>query len=387
METGFKFIQSDGRITDVDDMLVRRELFNDGTLWTWGSNIYGQLGDGTTVSKTSPVTTVAGGTNWKQVTCGYFRTAAIKSDGTLWTCGDNAAGQLGDGTTVGKSSPVTTVAGGTNWKQVACGVQHTAAIKTDGSLWTWGRNIFGNLGDGTIVNNSSPATTVSGGTNWKQVACGVFCTAAIKTDGTLWTWGRNDYGQLGDGTTVSKSIPATTVAGGTNWKQVACGSNHTAAIKTDGTLWTWGRNDSGALGGNFANKSSPVTTVSGGTNWKQVSAGFFYTAAIKTDGTLWTWGYNEYDQLGDGTTVDKASPVTTVAGGTNWKQVSAGFYQTAAIKTDGTLWTWGRNDTGQLGDGTTGRKSSPVTTAGGGTNWKQVSGGGFHTVAITDLSI
>jgi alpha-tubulin suppressor-like RCC1 family protein len=301
----------------------------------------------------------------------------------LWSCGYNFHGQLGDGTTVNKSSPVTTFAGGTNWKQVATVTSYTAAIKTDGTLWTWGDNSYGQLGDGTIVNKSSPVTTVAGGTNWKQVAGGALHTAAIKTDGTLWTWGRCNYGQLGDGTIVNKSSPVTTAGGGTNWKQVACGTLHTAAIKTDGTLWTCGYNIVGQLGdGTTGRKSSPVTTAGGGTNWKQVSCGYWHTAAIKTDGTLWTCGYNGNGQLGDGTTVNKTSPVTTAGGGTNWKQVASGYYHTAAIKTDGTLWTCGYNSFGQLSDGTTVNKSSPVTTVAGGTNWKQVACGTWHTAAI-----
>jgi alpha-tubulin suppressor-like RCC1 family protein len=279
---------------------------------------------------------------------------------------------------------VQTVAGGTNWKQVAPGIYHTAAIKTDGTLWTWGQNTYGQLGDNTTTHKSSPVQTVAGGTNWKQVACGNH-TAAIKTDGTLWTWGRDNYGQLGDNTTANKSSPVQTVAGGTNWKQVSSGTNHTAAIKTDGTLWTWGRDNYGQLGNNTtANKSSPVQTVAGGTNWKQVAGDATHTAAIKTDGTLWMWGYNLYGQLGNNTITSKSSPVQTVAGGTNWKQISCGYHHTIAIKTDGTLWTWGYDNYGQLGNNTITSKSSPVQTVAGGTNWKQVAGGGYHTIAISE---
>jgi alpha-tubulin suppressor-like RCC1 family protein len=207
------------------------------------------------------------------VACGYRHTAAVKTDGTLWCWGNDSYGQLGDNSSTVRSSPVTTVAGGTNWKQVSCGGYHTAAIKTDGTLWTWGLNTFGKLGDNTASSRSSPVTTAGGGTNWKQVAGGVNHTAAIKTDGTLWTWGRNADGQLGDNTLVSKSSPVTTVAGGTNWKQVAGGGSHTAAIKTDGTLWTWGSNANGRLGDNTATtRSSPVQPVGSFTNWKQVAA-------------------------------------------------------------------------------------------------------------------
>ena len=312
--------------------------------------------------------------------------------GSLWVWGDNWAGQLADNTVVRKSSPVQTVSGGTNWKQVSCNSASVAAIKTDGTLWLWGSNSNGLLGDNTTTSKSSPVQTISGGTNWKQVSRGWRHTAAVKTDGTLWIWGHNSSpnngtatGQLGDNTTTDKSSPIQTVAGGTNWKQVSCGGAHTAAIKTNGTLWTWGRNTSGELGDNtVANKSSPVQTVAGGTNWKQVSCsgGGSNTAAIKTDGTLWLWGDNSEGQLGDNTRISKSSPVQTISGGTNWKQVSSSW-MTAAIKTDGTLWVWGGNWYGQLGDGTTTAKSSPIQTISGGTNWKQVFCGDVETtVAI-----
>ena len=355
------------------------------TLWVWGGNSEGQLGNNLTNTRCTPVTTFLGGTTWKQVSCGGFYTAAIKTDGTLWTWGWNYAGQLGDNTTTTRSTPVQTSTGGTNWKQVDCGSGHTAAIKTDGTLWVWGSNSLGaQLGDNTTTNRSIPVTTFLGGNNWKQVSTGSLYTAAIKTDGTLWTWGYNYYGQLGDNTTTTRSTPVQTSTGGTNWKQVSCGDSHTAAIKTDGTLWTWGFNYYGQLGDNTTIfKSTPIQTSTGGTNWKQVSCGDSHTAAIKTDGTLWTWGFNYYGQLGDNTTTKRSTPVTTFAGGTNWKQVATGSNHTVAIKTDGTLWVWGRNTTGQLGDNTLITRSTPVQTSTGGTNWKQVSCGGDHTAAVT----
>jgi alpha-tubulin suppressor-like RCC1 family protein len=357
------------------------------TLWNWGSNSNGALGiNNTTSPRCTPVTTIAGGTNWKQVSGGDLHTAAIKTDGTLWTWGRNSYGRLGINNTTNRSIPVTTFAGGTNWKQVNCSSDHTAAIKTDGTLWTWGANNNGRLGDNTTIIRSIPVTTFAGGTNWKQVSCGGNHTAAIKTDGTLWTWGGNNFAQLGvNDNSTNRSTPVTTFAGGTNWKQVSGGSLHIAAIKTDGTLWTWGYNVQGQLGINNTTSPicTPVTTFAGGTNWKQVDCGGNRTAAIKTDGTLWTWGQNSSGQLGDNTGITRSIPVTTFAGGTNWKQVDCGTINTAAIKTDGTLWTWGSNIFAQLGDNTTIIRSIPVTTFAGGTNWKQVSGGDGHTAAVT----
>jgi len=308
-------------------------------LWLWGYNGYGQLGDNTNISRSSPVQTIAGGENWRMVSAGHYHTAAVKTDGTLWSWGANQYGQLGDTTSTHRSSPIQTVAGGTTWKQVSAARYLTAAIKTDGTLWIWGRNQYGQLGDNTVVSKSSPVQTTAGGTNWKQVSAWLWMTAAIKTDGTLWTWGQNNYGELGDNTITHRSSPVQTVAGGTNWRLVSAGYYQTSAIKTDGTLWLWGYNGGGGLGDNtITHRSSPVQTVAGGTNWKQVSgAGFtigLNTAAVKTDGSLWLWGTNLFGGLGDNTITHRSSPVQTVAGGTNWKQVAEGYYHTAAIRDD-----------------------------------------------------
>jgi len=363
----------------------------DGTLWTWGQNANGQLGINDTTQRSTPVTTFAGGTNWKQVSGGSNHTAAIKTDGTLWSWGNPVGVNVGF-----RLTPVTTFAGGTNWADtptsdpedlytISAGSSHTSAIKTDGTLWTWGLGSYGRLGTNDTTSRSNPVTTFAGGTNWKQVSSGNTHTAAIKTDGTLWTWGYNNRAQLGTNDTTQRNTPVTTFAGGTNWKQVSCGRDHTTAIKTDGTLWTWGFGNQGRLGTNdTTQRSTPVTTFAGGTNWKQVSAGGFHTTAIKTDGTLWSWGFNTSGQLGTNDITQRNTPVTTFAGGNNWKQVSGGGSQTAAIKTDGTLWSWGVNNNGQLGTNDIITKSTPVTTFAGGTNWKQVSGGSNHTAALSD---
>ena len=325
-----------GTTAAVDDLFVTADAFRQGNLWTWGRNSYGQLGTNTTTQRNTPVTTLAGGANWKQVTgCHLQAMAAIKTDGTLWTWGSNANGTIGDNTTTNRLTPVTTFAGGTNWKQSTNGDWNTAAIKTDGTLWIWGIPNGAGINQ-AFTNRLTPVTTFAGGTNWKQVVCGYRYTAAIKTDGTLWTWGFNSYGQVGDNTTTQRLTPVTTFAGGTNWKQIG------------------------------------------------LSARAWSVSAIKTDGTLWTWGYNATGQLGDNTATTRSTPVTTFAGGTNWKQVFfIGATSAAAVKTDGTLWTWGQNSTGQLGNNTTTTRSTPVTTFAGGTNWKQVAGATGHTAATT----
>jgi alpha-tubulin suppressor-like RCC1 family protein len=360
-----------------------------GELWSWGLNNSGQLGDGTSTNRSSPVQTVAGGTNWQTLLSGYNNSimAAIKTDGTLWTWGLNLYGTLGDGTSTNRSSPVQTVAGGTNWQSGSGGSLAVGAIKTDGTLWMWGFNNYGELGDNSTTYRSSPVQTVAGGTNWSQVAAGYY-TGAIKTDGTLWMWGKNTNGELGDNTRTHKSSPVQTVAGGTNWSQVAVGANQggVAAIKTDGTLWMWGVNSYGQLGtNNTSSYSSPVQTVAGGTNWSRVAVGLGHTIAVKTDGTLWTWGGNNYGQLGLNDTTNRSSPVQIYGGGTNWSNnpnnIAAGLRSMGAIKTDGTLWIWGANDSGGLGIGSITNKSSP-TQVGSLNTWQQLHIAQGHTSAI-----
>jgi alpha-tubulin suppressor-like RCC1 family protein len=386
VDLGQKLVTKDYLLTvygSILDSLGNSELTVTPALWVWGDNTAAQLGVNNATSRSTPVTTILGGTNWKSIAGGGYHTIATKTDGTLWVWGLNSSGELGVNSTTNRSIPVTTILGGTNWKSIAGGdIYRTIATKTDGTLWTWGNNNRGQLGINTTTNRSIPVTTILGGTNWKSISGGGSHTASVKTDGTLWTWGLNSDGQLGVNNTTNRSTPVTTILGGTNWKSVSCGENHMAAIKTDGTLWVWGLNGAGQLGvNNTTNRSTPVTTILGGTNWKQVSCGKDHMAAIKTDGTLWNWGDNGYEQLGVSIGPDRSTPVTTRAGGTNWKTVSCGGYSTTAIKTDGTLWVWGSNYQGQLGTNDTTDRRTPVTTILGGTNWKSVSVG-YNTIAI-----
>lgn len=366
-----------GWITKEYLMSVYPQIANQITtpeLWGWGSNYYAALGVNDNVTRCTPVTTFAGGANWKQVSCGYVHVMAIKTDGTLWgwgtvnnvAAGSNLATNIYSGANDRTCTPVTTFAGGTNWKQIACGGNSNAAIKTDGTLWVWGSNYGLGLGLGNVADyppRATPVTTIAGGTNWKQVSVGQFdynalFMGAVKTDGTLWTWGGNynvsDPSPLGiNRPNDSVPSPVTTFAGGTNWKQVSCGWKQMAAVKTDGTLWVWGSNSYAELGtNNNTNALTPVTTFAGGTNWKQVSCGLRQTMAIKTDGTLWYWG------------LSLLTPVTTSMGGTTWKQVSRDL----AVKTDGTLWSI-------IG-------SSPLYP---GTNWKQVDTTGGPSFAIKSV--
>jgi alpha-tubulin suppressor-like RCC1 family protein len=329
---------------------------SDGTLWAWGYNYYGQLGDGTTTDRHSPVQ-IGTDTNWVFVAAGSIHTVALKSDGTLWAWGYNGHGQLGDGSTTQRTSPVQ-MGTGTNWVAVAAGWIHTVALKSDGTLWAWGYNGCGQLGDGSTIDRYSPVQ-IGSGTNWVSVAAGGEYTLALKSNGTLWALGRNNYGQLGDGSTIDRYSPVQ-IGSGTNWVSVAAGWGHTIALKSDGTLWAWGYNGNGQLGNGTANDSHSPVQIGSGTNWVSVAARMFHTVALKSDGTLWAWGSNYYAQLGDGTATDRYSPKQEYTHSTNWVSVAAGVEHAVALKSDCTLWAWGNNYFGQLGDGTTTQRTSPI---------------------------
>ncbi len=330
----------------------------DGTLWAWGRNNYGQLGIGNTVN-TPAKTQVGTATNWQSIEGGQFHTVAIKADGTLWTWGLNDNGQLGLGNTTNRTTP-TQVSSSNIWSSVAAGYDHTVAITNDGTMYAWGLNDHGQLGDGSRSNRSTPRLI---GTGWKSVSAGNNITIAVKTDGTLWGWGEGFL--VGDGTDADKTSPVQ-LGTATNWKSVSRGVNHALAVKTDGTLWAWGTNGRGQLGiGTTAAGNYTPTQVGTDTNWESAKAGFFFSIGKKTDGTMWSWGEGTFNQLGQGASTANVLVPTQIGTQNDWHTISVGTSSLfgAAIKNDGSFWTWGYNNYSQLGDGLTARLLVPTLIA------------------------
>ena len=309
---------------------------------------------------------------------GWEHTIALKSDGTVWTWGDNNNGELGDGTTTDRHTPAQ-VGGLTGVVAVAGEARSTTALKSDGTVWAWGLNEFGELGNGTTIDWHTPVQVGGWLTNIVAIAGGVEHTIALKSDGTVWTWGENGQGELGDGTRTNRYTPVQ-VVGLRDVIGIAGGGQFTAALKSDGTVWTWGDNGYGTLGdGTGVTRFTPVQ-VAGLTGVIAIACGEYHMLALKSDGTVWAWGQNHEGQLGDGTTMNRWAPVQVV-GLTSVIGIAGGVVHTIALKSDGTVWTWGDNGYGQLGDGTTTTRYTPVQV-GGLTGVIAVGSGGWDTIAL-----
>ena len=347
-----------------------------GNLWTWGDNVYGQLGDGTTANKTSPVQ-IKQGTKFMQISAGFRYSLAIDEAGNLWTWGYNRNGQLGDGTTTNRTSPVQ-IKKGTKFTQISTGYNHSLAIDSNGNLWAWGNNENGQLGDGTTTDKTSPVQ-IKQGTKFTQVTAGDSHSLAIDESGNLWSWGYNGQGQLGDGTTTNRTSPVQ-IKQGTKFTQVSAGSNHSLALDESGNLWSWGDNGYGNLGSKLKN-SKEYIQIQNKKVFTQISAGSLHSLALDSSGDLWSWGDNRFGQLGDGTLEKRTSPVQ-IKQGTKFKQIATNSENHGlAIDGDGNLWAWGNNENGQLGDGTTTNRTSPVQIK-KGTKFTQISTGYNHSLAI-----
>jgi alpha-tubulin suppressor-like RCC1 family protein len=350
---------------------------SNGTLWAWGKNADGQLGLGDTVDRSAPVQ-VGVATTWAQVAAGANFVIAVQTNGTLWAWGGNASSQLGLGDTTSRNVP-TQVGVATNWYTnasaytLAAGTAHAIARNSSGQLFTWGLNTSGQLGHGDTSSRTTP-TQVGTLTLWSNMTCGPNSSFALQgTTGSLWAWGNNNSSVLGDGTTTSRSSPVQ-IGTATTWNFITAGGGHTLARRSDGSLWAWGGNSAFAAQalGDSGVRSAPLRVGTENT-WAAVAAGNLHTAATQTNGTLWTAGSGQFGQL-----AHPASLLTPIAN--NVIAMGANTYSSHYIRSDGTLWGVGSNF-GDVGDGTNTRRTQPVQI-GVDTNWQVLAAGVTHTLAL-----
>jgi alpha-tubulin suppressor-like RCC1 family protein len=370
-------------------------VIEDSSLWSWGYNGYGQLGHNEIIGKSFPVQVELNPATipiiYKIVGGGYpghsFMLCQYEDLGlhnSLFGWGYNNNGELGKNDRINRSYP--TLVEMNDVVDVSAGHSFTFFLKSNGLLYSFGFNDEGQLGHNDRINRSVP-TQIGTATDWKEILCGSSSNLALKNDGTLWTWGNNYYGILGHGDTISKSVP-TQVGSQTDWKIISISEErwgygvHSLAIKTNGTLWSWGNNDHGQLGHNDRIRRSVPIQIGSQTDWKYITAGYYNSYALKTNGTLWSWGYNNYGSLGHSDAIHRSVP-TQVGTAADWKHIctnklshtisgdSNGIY---GIKNNGTLWSCGQNNFGQLGHNDR-ISRSVLTQIGTGINWKDIAGG------------
>jgi alpha-tubulin suppressor-like RCC1 family protein/outer membrane protein assembly factor BamB len=361
-------------------------ILDDQTLWSWGLQNFGQLGNdfsgsagtnlifngtpqliGTNGSRTTNAVWlgVTGGSRGFDVASNQFGgfSLGIQTNGTLWAWGLNHAGQLGIGSTTLSRVPVQ-VGSQSNWIQVEAGATHTLALQRDGSLWAWGANESGQLGRGN-TNASTTPVRVGGESAWVEIRAGGFYSLARRADGTIWGWGANNFNQLGVTPTTNRLSP-TRIGTNADWVALSAGLFHSLGVTTNGTLWAWGRGGSGQLGTGFTTNSTAPTRIGTGSDWIGVEAGTFHSFGLQTGGVLYAWGANTNGQLGLGTigtgseiNVRVPTPVPANASNTAWVEVQASTHS-IGLDVDGNVWGWGYNSHGQVGNGTTNNALSPV---------------------------
>ena len=322
-------------------------LGSNGTLWAWGWNTAGQLGDGTTANRLVPIS-VLNLTNGAFISSGYAHSLGLAVGGTNWAWGQNNYGQLGDSTTNDSALPVLT-AGLPPIVAIAAGGDHSLALTIQSNVWAWGLNASGQLGDGTVSNRATPVA-VSGLSEIVIIASGFSHSLALDTNGTVWAWGANLIGELGDGSASNQSLPVT-VFGLSNVLTIAAGAEHSLAVASDSNVWAWGGNYAGQLGdGTLTNRNAPVA-VSGLSNIIAIAGGGGHSLALQDNGQIWAWGDNSVGQLGQGGLGGASLVPVVVTGLTNGIAISAGYSHSLALTADGTIWAWGLGLQGQLGNG------------------------------------
>lgn len=336
-------------------------LMPDQTLSSWGQNSNGELGFGGGSNEPLP-NRIPGLNEMLTVSAGEHHTLALKNDGTVWAWGTNNEFELGN-TVIGIQSSPVQVTGISDVVAVSTGLYHSLALKRDGTVWAWGSNVNKALGDGSEERNNSDPRQLVGLSNIVNISAGESHSLALRRDGTVWSWGSNRSGNLGNGSEVEFSASPVQVSGLSDIIAISEGKeNFSYALKRDGTVWSWGDNVAGKLGdGTTSNRNTPVQVI-GITDAVEISAGFSHALVLKRDGTIWGCGDNNFNQLGRGhdPTLNSSRMIRLPYLGDGYVEISAGGLFSLALKNDGTIWAWGDNGSGDFGIGSFTESITPV---------------------------
>ncbi|MEW2625662.1 chromosome condensation regulator RCC1, partial [Streptomyces sp. NPDC048106] len=326
-----------------------------GTALAWGWNSVGELGNGTNTTSSTPVQVhLPAGTQATAVATRDLHSLALTSDGRVLAWGLNNSGQLGDGTTTDRNTPVfTDLPAGTTVTAIAAGSEHSLALTSDGRVLAWGSNYYGQLGDGTTTDRSTPVEVhLPAGAQVTAITAGYYHSLALTSDGRVLAWGRNNDGQLGDETTTDRSTPVEVhLPPDAQVTTIAAGGFHNLALTPDGRLLAWGYNRDGELGdGTTTNRTTPVyTDLPTATTVTAMAGGGQHSLALTSDGRVLAWGLNLNGALGDGTTTNRSTPVEVhLPAGAQVTALAGGGYHSLALTSEGRVLAWGYNVFGQL---------------------------------------
>jgi len=353
----------------------------------WGDNWAGQVGDGTALWRAIPAAVPGLGAGALSLTAGWTHTCTLTGLGGVACWGSNPHSELGDDMAVRRGTPLPVLGLESGVKAIGSGWYHACAVTGAGAAWCWGGNWNGALGNGTYSQSSTPVPVTGLGSGAEAIVGGSYHTCALVSDGGVLCWGANGYGQLGDGTKTMRSTPAPVSGLDSGMAAVAAGGNHNCALTASGGAVCWGSNSTGQLGGGTTTDSPvPIAALGLESGVTTLALGSSHTCALTGAGGVWCWGYNGYGQLGDGTTTWRYSPVAVPELQSGAIAIAAGQNHTCAATSSGRVWCWGSNQYGQLGDVTTTRRYSPVPVQGLVQRVTALVAGGQHTCALTDAA-
>ncbi|MGV8911288.1 MAG: RCC1 domain-containing protein [Rhodoglobus sp.] len=345
-------------------------LGTDGNAYAWGLNLSGQLGDGTTTDRPTPaLVQTPPGVTFTQVSAGAEHSLAVGSDGNTYSWGSSPYGALGDGPLASRLTPgLVRLPLGVTFTKVSAGYNHSLALGSDGNAYAWGHNNSGQLGEGTTTSRLNPKIVIApSAVTFTEIAGGSQHSVALASDGTAYAWGRNSDGQLGDGTLTAHILPAAVVLpSGVSLTDIGAGSDHAVGVGSNGSVYAWGNNDNGQLGDlTTTNRLAPVRVeFAPGIAITEVSTALAHSTAVGSDNTIYAWGLNTHGELGDSTTTTSPTPLTVdTPAGVTLSTVTSGGYHSMALGSDNKNYAWGWNALGQLGDGTTTDRLSPTVIA------------------------